>query len=296
MEYGNLLRLRTITSGPLDQYRWHVVRFANPNYANRGIYRINPSAFTNPLRSAMPQTTANNSPVEIRADSTNNIQRWQLIPHHDLHGNPNYPFNTEIRFDTTYQQMQSNTVTALNMMFQNVSMGVSNTFPVGFANNNPQLAATLNGGNCPRGVNVECNAQCGNNVNCNNVLASGGHHKSSVRLLETTFSGIPNNRYVVRVVGHAICRFENNNHYRHSGLGERSGAASRYYNTLATSRPDPDRDHLSMAMIVQHELAHNLSAFDCSSNECIMNGNRGSTTLNVWCTSCRNQIFNWLSI
>jgi hypothetical protein len=118
---------------------------------------------------------------------------------------------------------------------------------------------------------------CGLAVNCNT-----SHHRGAGRLNRI---GGHSSRYVIRIVGHELCGLDGLNHTRFAGQ-----AILRGRDSIATLETD-----LSLALIIQHELAHNLGVSghcNSSTTRCVMNRNGGAQRLNSWCNSCRNQIRN----
>ncbi|MDR2532140.1 MAG: hypothetical protein LBC82_04785 [Oscillospiraceae bacterium] len=193
--------------------------------------------------------------------------------------------DARIRFDTSYGPNNNTTITGLSMHFSNATGGIGSNFGIFFSLIGTQQSADLNGSTCRLADNLFCNSDggtaCGTNSNCNTSHIKGASRLNALLTSPTI--------HTVRVVGHALCWWDTRttpgNHIGTSatgsglgGLGVRPGR-----NTILTNR-----SILSIPILMQHELSHNLGATDCS-NLCIMNAN--NIEFNRWCTTCSSAIF-----
>ena len=112
-----------------------------------------------------------------------------------------------------------------------------------------------------------CTTDCADNSSCNT-----SHHRSSRRLLKVLTSEI---YHTYRLVGYAVCRYENGDHGRVVGSGNVNGKNS-VTSTIITS---------DLTRSIQHELTHNLGASHNSCNQnnepCVLKGHT-----NYWCSAC----------
>jgi len=150
----------------------------------------------------------------------------------------------------------------------------------------PAQDTDLNGSDCPRGNNNVCSGSCPTPCESN-------HHKSVERLLKIR-PNVPAYRFVVRTVGHKLCDPRSHD-------GDIEGAAWR-----PTQHNPSKRDslastagtnaNLTLQMLIQHELSHNLNAQDhTGTTTCIMNVTRVNgvftrMALNKWCSTCSSAI------
>lgn len=126
-------------------------------------------------------------------------------------------------------------------------------------------------GRCRRPNNQTCAASCGALSNCDR-----NHHRNDDRLLDT--HGVSTTDYVIRVVGHALCYWQDNAHRRSGGLADVRGRDS-LVSTEAWGTP--------LSIVMQHELSHNLGATHttCWDILCVLVSVRNS-----WCPPCRHSI------
>ena len=88
--------------------------------------------------------------------------------------------------------------------------------------------------------------------------------------------------YAYRLVGHALCYYNNGEHSEVIGSGDVNGKNA--ITSIATSS--------NLARSIQHELTHNLGGSHATCNEdqkCVLQGNFG-----YWCDACRANILEHL--
>ncbi|MCL2036847.1 MAG: hypothetical protein FWG83_05630 [Oscillospiraceae bacterium] len=168
-------------------------------------------------------------------------------------------------------------VPGIQAHYQYAAAAITRTYGIRFTITSSDItqSTALNGSNCPFFNQVICiSLFCGTNSNCN-----GNHHKGAVRLINTLPSS--NSFYTMGVVSHALCVYRDPDHFAVGGAAPRNGRQS-----LVTNEWEQD----PVPYLMQHELSHNLGAFDCSEDRCVMGPtNRGMDT---WCLPCSNDIWD----
>jgi len=163
----------------------------------------------------------------------------------------------------------------LNNYYSSAVGAFTTEFFIRFNRNSTSYLSSLTGASCPNTDKSSiCTEDCGGLSNCNKL-----HHKSSQRLLNVEQSS---SYYTYRLVGHALCYYENGQHKGVVGLGNVNGKNAI---TSVTSSPD-------IARSIQHELTHNLggshNTCDANSQRCVLKGDK-----DYWCDTCRANILKY---
>lgn len=142
----------------------------------------------------------------------------------------------------------------------------------------PTLCETFSSGlSCPRTpANKGCSDGCGDPPTC-----ESDHHKSSKKLMARTGSS---DYYTYKFVGHGLCNYDSEDS-DHSDDVDGTAYISDYF---AITTDNANYDDYDIALIIQHELSHNLGADDhkVSEGSCIMSDD----SFNVWCNNCETLI------
>ena len=120
-----------------------------------------------------------------------------------------------------------------------------------------------------------CTSFCAPVASCNEM-----HHHGASRILNTLKS---DETYTCRLVGYALCWYDNGQHKMVEGLADVGGKDSLVY-----YRSGPET-----ITTIQHELSHNLGApdFSCTSDQnCVL-----SYSSNQWCDNCSAAIRNTIN-
>jgi hypothetical protein len=181
-----------------------------------------------------------------------------------------------------FDQTNTRTTGQLESDFASATNAIRTTFRVNFNLYMTARSSWLDGWRCSRPNNEHCTRTCGSDSLCNRPLDSfipiSGHHRSSVRLLGLAREP---NVHVIRIVGHALCRWNSttNRHYEVLGTAIMPGRDS----IITNVDWGKGINYFRYIGVIQHELSHNLGAPDCNNN-CVMNN--PTLWVNVWCAPC----------
>lgn len=175
-----------------------------------------------------------------------------------------------------YDYSCSSKMSEINSAYYSATNSLSAGYSIKFNLVSVSALASLDGSSCPNAKdNTDiCNSACGALSAC-----SSSHHRSDERLLKLSYS---TSYYAYRLVGHALCYYNNGEHSESIGSGEVNGKNA--ITSIATSS--------NLARSIQHELTHNLGGSHATCNEdqkCVLQGNFG-----YWCDACRANILEHL--
>ena len=235
-----------------------------------GTYRISPKSNSNYFMAAGAESSAADQDLEIRTTQSDSSDEWYL------HKCSEYVFVT---LDTIiyYDPEILDSAAQIRQMFEEATNSFIPTFNIKFnvvavveassLTCSPSCHALLRRDKCP--------PECGSDTLCATL-----HHRGGERLLGTLTSSY---RHVCRVVGYAVCRYDETQEIKHSA---KSGVA--VIDGKDTVVADIVQNDLTY--VFQHELTHNLGTYDHEDENhenivCVMDGD-----INSWCDTCSSII------
>jgi len=276
---------------------------------------IQPNGQTNP--NPMPTRTTHTGITTVNINQTGNhhlrITNLSTVPvtftgsfdHFDNRRQARVMFDSSFQNGRTLAAVRNE----LEPIFANATNEFGNRFRVSFAldRTNIQSNNSLDGGRipapgtCPRANNMRCGPatyptnvwqqNCGGLSSCNT-----SHHRNVVNLLNRIN---PTSAYTIRVVGHALCVYQNvfPFHIPVGGAAHLPTHTTRPRESIVTSQYNNTR----LDFLMQHELSHNFGATDppefSPNGRCLWSSNNNircvmgsASDMNIWCNQCQSDI------